>query len=80
MSSINTAKYKKLTIDQAKEFIVKNKDKLEFNFFMDYEDYYNKALMNCKNVYDKDWSKRIVIRHNVFDDYYELNVLYEEWL
>ena len=72
--------YKKLTEKEAKKFIQKNRDKLEFNFFIDYQDAYNKEMMNCKNVYDRNWGKRIVLRHCIYDDYYELNDLYEDWL
>ena len=69
-----------LTMKEGKAFIQKNKDKLEGNGFMDYMDYYNKDMMNCRDVYDKNWGKRIVLRHCVYDDYYELNTLYEDWL
>ena len=72
--------YKRLTIKEGEAFIQKNKHRLEGNFFMDVYDYYNKDMMNCRDVYDKNWGKRIVLRHDVFDDYYELNTLYEDWL
>ena len=73
-------KYKRLTMEEGKAFIQKNKDKLEGNGFMDYMDYYNKDMMNCRDVCDKNWGKRIVLRHCVYDDYCELNTLYEDWL
>ena len=71
--------YIKLTIEEGKAFIEKNKNKLESNFFLDYMDYYNKSMMNCKNVYDKNWNQRIVIRKNIYGDYYQLNELYKDW-
>lgn len=73
-------KYIKLTLKQGEEFIKKNKEKLEANYFMEYQDYYNKAMMNCRNAYDKNWGERIVLRHLIYNDYYELNDIYKEWL
>lgn len=39
-------KFKKLTIEQGKAFIAKNREKLSFNYFMNYEDCYNNSMMN----------------------------------
>ena len=73
-------KYKTLSKEQGEAFIEKNKDKLECNCFMDYEDYYNKDMMRCRDAYDKNWGKRIVLRWNMYSQSYQLNTLYEKWL
>jgi len=71
--------YKHLTIKEGEAFFEKNKDKLEIDVYMDYTEYYNIKMMNCRDVADKNRGKRIVLRRCCFNDYYELNILYENW-